>query len=168
MSERNRHKLDRAEIADLYARHGSALLGYASSLLCDRSAAEDILHQLFLNLLDPNALAPLEIRPYLFRAVRNAALNRRRIDSRQVAIGAAEDLWFEVPDGNQESALALESALRTLPQDQREVVVMHVWAEMTFEEIGGILDISVNTAASRYRYAVLKLRNQMISRPVME
>lgn len=168
MGDRNRHKLDRAEIADLYARHGSALLGYASSLLCDRSAAEDILHQLFLNLLDADVLAPLEIRPYLFRAVRNAVLNRRRTDARQVAIDAIENFWFEMPDGNHEAAIALESALRQLPEDQREVVVMHVWGDMTFEEIGGILGISLNTAASRYRYAVLKLRDHMVGKAVTE
>ena len=48
--------------------------------------------------------------------------------------------------------------LAALPQDQREVIVLKIWHEHTFEEIGELLEISPNTAAGRYRYGLQKLR----------
>ena len=48
--------------------------------------------------------------------------------------------------------------LATLPQEQREVIVLKIWHEHTFEEVGELLDISPNTAAGRYRYGLQKLR----------
>jgi RNA polymerase sigma-70 factor (ECF subfamily) len=54
--------------------------------------------------------------------------------------------------------LALQSALRMLPQEQREIVVLHIWGELTFEDAAAIVGISPNTAASRYRYGLGKLR----------
>jgi RNA polymerase sigma-70 factor, ECF subfamily len=54
--------------------------------------------------------------------------------------------------------------LGELPEDQREVIVMHVWAELTFSEIGELLGVSSNTVASRYRYAMAKLRDSMCAK----
>jgi len=55
----------------------------------------------------------------------------------------------------------LEASLRTLPENQREVVVLKVDGELTFEQIGAALGISANTAASRYRYALERLRTSL-------
>jgi RNA polymerase sigma-70 factor (ECF subfamily) len=93
---------------------------------------------------------------YLFRAVRNRVLNQIRDRSREVALDG-EAQWLESPSGSTETAIALQSALRTLPQEQREVIVLRVWGQMTFEEIAGVAGISPNTAASRYRYGLAKL-----------
>ena len=59
----------------------------------------------------------------------------------------------------------LETALRSLPAEQREVVVMKVWGEQTFDVIGHALEISPNTAASRYRYGMEALRKWMKQEP---
>jgi RNA polymerase sigma-70 factor (ECF subfamily) len=48
--------------------------------------------------------------------------------------------------------------LAKLPKDQREVIVLKIWHEMTFEAIGGVLDLSPNTVAGRYRYGMQKLK----------
>lgn len=48
--------------------------------------------------------------------------------------------------------------LAELPVEQREVIVLKIWHEYTFEEIGGLLDTSPNTVAGRYRYGLQKLR----------
>ena len=56
---------------------------------------------------------------------------------------------------------AVDTALKTLPQEQREVIVLRVWGQMTFEEAAAALDIPVNTAASRYRYGLARLRQQL-------
>ena len=49
--------------------------------------------------------------------------------------------------------------LKGLPADQREVIVLKIWHDYTFEEIGTILEISPNTAAGRYRYGLKKMKN---------
>jgi RNA polymerase sigma-70 factor (ECF subfamily) len=54
--------------------------------------------------------------------------------------------------------------MAALPDDQQQVIVLHVWGELTFPQIGELLDISSNTAASRYRYALAKLRESMCAK----
>ena len=143
----------------LYDKHASALLAYARSLGPDRGSAEELVQQVFLALLEGRKL-PAEPRPYLFRAVRNTALNRHRASSRQVPI--EEDApWFAKDGVPGESELDLRRALAALPPEQREVVVMHLWGGLSFEETGRALDISPNTAASRYRYALSALRARL-------
>ncbi len=65
--------------------------------------------------------------------------------------------------GNTEAELALQQALGELPDEQREVVMMRIWSGMTLEEIGTATGVTLNTAASRYRYALQKLR-QLLKR----
>jgi RNA polymerase sigma-70 factor (ECF subfamily) len=142
----------------LYDAHGPALLAYASALLRDPSAAEDVLHQVFLNLLRGRTTLSGEPAHYLFRAVRNAALNHVRGRSREVEL-ADGGVWLQSPDASKETSLALQSALRTLPEEQREVVVLRIWGGLTFEDAAAVIGIPPNTAASRYRYGIAKLRD---------
>jgi RNA polymerase sigma-70 factor, ECF subfamily len=141
----------------LYERHGRALLAYACALLRDPSAAEDVLHQVFLNVLRGKAAIDGDPVPYLFRAIRNTALNHIRGQSREVELAGA-GVWLESPDGSTEESLALQSALATLPAEQREVVVLKIWGQLTFEEVAAVIGVSPNTAASRYRYGLEKLK----------
>ena len=67
-------------------------------------------------------------------------------------------MWLESPDGSRETSLALQSALRMLPGEQREIVVLRIWGALTFEEAAAVIGISPNTAASRYRYGIAKLK----------
>jgi RNA polymerase sigma-70 factor (ECF subfamily) len=150
-------KLTYAEVQDLYQRHGPALLAYATGLLGSRASAEDVLHQVFLSLLS-KAEQPAEARPYLFKAVRNRALNSRRSGARIVPLHDHDQQWLVKPQGMMEAGIEVERALRDLPPEQREVVLMRVWGEMTLEEIATMLDVPANTVASRYRYALGKLR----------
>jgi RNA polymerase sigma-70 factor (ECF subfamily) len=94
--------------------------------------------------------------PYVFKAVRNAALNVRRQEARLIPLESESD-WFESANGISELALAVQEALITLPDLQREVVVLHIWCGMTFVEIATLIQIPSDTAASRYRYALSKL-----------
>lgn len=142
---------------ELYERHGRALLAYACALLRDASAAEDVLHQVFLNMLRGRASSVAEPAAYLFRAVRNGALNHIRGQSRETDLDGAA-VWLESPDGSREMSLALQSALSTLPAEQREVIVLHIWGQLTFEEAAAVIGVSPNTAASRYRYGLAKLK----------
>lgn len=145
-------------IGALYEAHGRALFAYASSLTPDSAVAEDVVHQVFLKLLKSRDVAlPERPLPYLLKAVRNTALNDLRQRRREVELNA-EAGWLEAPAGREEEALALEAALNMLPQEQRELIVLRTWAELTFEEAAAVVGCSPNTAASRYRYGRDKLR----------
>jgi len=147
----------RAGIERLYEQHGRVLLAYACSFVHSVAEGEDIVHQVFARLLRGDvAITGLPLA-YLCRAVRNTALNQRRSWQREAAF-EEEARWLEAPAGMEESAIAIERGMSLLPTDQREVVILHVWGGLTFSEIADALSISANTAASRYRYALGKLR----------
>jgi len=154
-------KLRYEDVQELYREHGAALLAYAAALLGESAAAEDVLHQVFLKLLGGRFGPPSNARPYLFRAVRNTALNFRRSRARDVSLNEDQLQWLVRPAEAVDAGLALQQALRELPIEQREVVVMHVWGAMTLEEIAKVLELSANTVASRYRYGLRKLREIM-------
>jgi RNA polymerase sigma-70 factor (ECF subfamily) len=156
----NRNKLDPELIEELYDQHARVMLAYAASLLPDHQASEDVLHQVFMKLLQGGTHINGSPVPYLYRAIRNAAFNYRRDRSREVGLDA-DHCWVESPRGLETAGLALDSALRELPAEQREVIVLHVWGQMTFEETAAALEISANTAASRYRYGLAKLKERL-------
>lgn len=148
------------EVQALYQQHGPGLLLYACSLLGRKHAAEDVLQQVFMKLLEQNSI-PEEPRPYLFRAVHNVALNQIRSESKQVELADIEP-WFETPQHDHAARVTLTVELMRLPEEQRQVLVLHIWGGLSFDEIGSVLAISANTAASRYRYALQKLRGAML------
>jgi RNA polymerase sigma-70 factor (ECF subfamily) len=152
--------LDHEQVRTLYEQHGRVLLAYAIALLPDRASSEDVLHQVFVKLLQGRIGINGPPVHYLYRAIRNAALNYRRNHAREVEL-VGEGRWLESPPGMETMGLALESALAALPPEQREIIVLHVWGQMTFQDAAAALDISVNTAASRYRYALAKLKERL-------
>ena len=150
-----------AEIDLLYRKHGPALLLFALAIMGERSRAQDAVHHVFLKLLERGDLRRAgDKKAYLFRCVRNAVLNERKCQDRQRPLD--DEAWFSPPDQDYAGEQNLRRALLALPDDQRQVVVLHVWGELTFSQIGGLLDVSSNTAASRYRYALTKLRDSML------
>jgi RNA polymerase sigma-70 factor, ECF subfamily len=143
------------EVHRLYQEHAPALLAYACALLGVRATAEDVVHTVFLKLIHENKPLANPV-PYVFRAVRNAALNVRRQEAHQTPL-EDEPAWFESANGTREAALAVQEALVALPDLQREVVVLHIWCGMTFAEIADLAQIPPDTAASRYKYGLSKL-----------
>jgi len=133
-----------------------------------RSAAdaEDIVQEAFVKFWRRNH--NIDNRALLYATVRSIALDFLRRDSRRarreaVAVADTEPSVqpkFEVED---ESQRALVAALDLLPAEQREVLVMKIWNELTFAEIASALGISQNTAASRYRYAHAALKKNLPS-----
>lgn len=150
-----------AEVESIYQQHGSSLLLFALAIAGDRGRAQDAVHQVFLKILEAGTLRQIaDVKAYLFASVRNAVLNAARVQQRNVALDE-ESAWFVPPQRDYAAELNLRRALRSLPEDQREVVALHMWGELTFLQIAEILEISSNTAASRYRYALAKLRESM-------
>jgi len=153
-------KLSADEVRQLYDRHGAALLLYARGFVTDASAAEDLVHGVFLSLLRTRPRIREAPAAYLYRAVKNAALNVQRHRAREAPMPDHEP-WFTHSSGDREAALALQAALEELPAEQREAVVMRIWSGMTLEEVAVAMGVPLNTAASRYRYALEKLRERL-------
>jgi RNA polymerase sigma-70 factor (ECF subfamily) len=147
---------DREKLRQLYEEHGRGLIAFACSFVRSFAAAEDVLHQVFERLLRSNIELPDPPAPYLYRAVKNAALNHVRDRSRDVELD--HDDWLEHPPGMEEAAVMLQSLLRSLPEEQREIIILRIWGQMSFDEAAGTLGIPLKTAASRYRYGLEKLR----------
>jgi RNA polymerase sigma-70 factor (ECF subfamily) len=85
-------------------------------------------------------------------------LNHRRSLWRRLTRELESQRWFEPASGETDAERAAMRRLRSLPAEQREVIVLKIWHGYTFEAIGQLLDISANTAAGRYRYGLQKLR----------
>jgi RNA polymerase sigma-70 factor (ECF subfamily) len=144
-----------------FSELGPGLLLFARQWVRSAADAEDIVQEAFVRFWQRNH--SIEKRGLLYAMVRTIALDLIRRDSRRarreaVAMSEAEQTaepQFHVED-EQQQALAL--ALDRLPHDQREVLVMKIWNELTFAEIAEALGISQNTAASRYRYGLAALR----------
>jgi RNA polymerase sigma-70 factor (ECF subfamily) len=153
------HRLGREDVARLYTEHGGLLLGYACTLLGDLSTAEDMVQQVFSRVLHGDIAIRGAPVAYFCRAIRNAVLNHRRTRSREVELDEHATGWLEAPRGLEEMGLAVERALQCLPEEQREVIVLRVWGQLSFQEIADTLEAPANTVASRYRYGLAKLRD---------
>jgi RNA polymerase sigma-70 factor, ECF subfamily len=152
------------EIETLYRQYGAALLLFASAISGDRGRAQDALHQVFLKAIENGSLSDaINKKAYLFACVRNAVLNDVKLQDRNMPLDI-DSAWFSPPDRDYAGEQNLRRALGELPDDQREVIVLHVWGELTFSEIADLLGVSSNTAASRYRYALAKLRGAMLAK----
>lgn len=92
--------------------------------------------------------------------MRNAALNGMKTQERMVAFEQGTP-WFDVLNRDFTEELSVRRGLLALPSEQRQVVVLRVWCGLTFAETASLLEISANTVASRYRYALEKLREAM-------
>src|SRR5438270_2208176 len=141
----------------LYRAKGAELLLYGRALGLSHSEAEDVLQETFMTLMQ-RAEAPAQPEHYCIRSFRNRALNYRRSLWRRLAREWESLRWFErAPDESARERAAMQ-ALATLPREQREVIVLKIWHEYTFEDLGELIGISPNTAAGRYRYGLQKLR----------
>ncbi|HYA48974.1 MAG TPA: sigma-70 family RNA polymerase sigma factor [Burkholderiales bacterium] len=151
---------------ELYDRYGEKMYHYLALKLGSPEDAEDVLQEAFCRLARYSLRWALVRNPraFVFKVLRNEA-NRflaRRIKQRagdQVVMGEAGRL-ASVIEGPAEAALAVR-ALGELPDEQREVIVLKVFQDFSFKEIAAICGLSINTAASRYRYGIEKLRSSL-------
>src|SRR5947209_661006 len=140
------------------------LVLFARQWVQSASDAEDIVQEAFVRFWRRNH--NVANRALLYATVRSIALDFIRRDSRRarreaIAVSESEhsvEPEFQLED---ESQQALAIAMGRLPKDQREVLVMKIWNELTFAEIGQALGVSQNTAASRYRYGLENLKKTL-------
>lgn len=145
-----------------FEAYGRQLLLFARQWATSAAGAEDIVQEAFVRFWQSPHRNDAEAHLQLFAMVRRAGLDHVRATSRRAtrefAAVADEDTvaWF-APATDERDA-SIQAGLRQLPLEQREVVVLKIWGELTFEQIARTLDIPANTAASRYRYALEALR----------
>lgn len=145
------------------------LVRFAAAITRHQQDAEDAVQAALVRLVgQPELIGQIDAPwPYLLRMVRNEALVLGRRKQRLTIVGDLADLvtrcrvdLLEL----EESQRAVWAALRALPPEQAEVVVLKIWEQMTFAQIGQTLELSPNTVASRYQYALAKLSERLARR----
>jgi RNA polymerase sigma-70 factor (ECF subfamily) len=156
---------DPCALERLFDRAAPRMLRYGLTLVRRREDAEDAVQAALVRLAkNPQALAAVQWPwAYLLRMVRNEAL--RILARRRPVLALWDDLAGRVSGPNAvelaERDAEVQGALRRLPADQAEVVVLKIWEGMTFQEIADVTGESLNTVASRYRYALTKLQSSL-------
>ena len=151
-----------------FAEHGARLRLIARQWTRSEADADDVVQEAFVRFWkhqrhlpgDPNALVVTSIRRAALDLLRRT--DRRGIREKAVAAETETVAWFEPEADPRLQALA--QSLPLLPAEQREVVVLKVWGALTFDQIGEQLQLSPNTAASRWRYAMEALRKLLTAR----
>ena len=155
-----------AQVETIFDELAAPVLGYLVTLLGDRHHAEDVLQNVFCRLFRVVA-AQQHIqnhRAFIFTVARNEALREfdRRRRRRDLTVGDSAIFVTQAgADLDPVELAGIEEALSALPAEQREVVYLKIYGDLSFLEISDCLDIPANTAASRYRYAMQKLRQRL-------
>jgi len=162
---------DQPDLEGLYDNHAQALYGFLLNLTRHEANTRDLLQEIFIKLarrpsLMDNVRSP---RSFLLRLAHHAVIDQFRRETTQTKYTeklahdpAMTNLFTPTEDPDlADFRNALTEALQHLPTDQRAVVHLKLWEQMTFEDIAGTLEIPLNTAASRYRYGLDKLRNHL-------
>ncbi len=153
----------------LYDAHAPSLYAFLLNLTRDDATTRDLLQEVFIRLArQPELLrAARDERAFLLRLAHNAAIDTfRRQSTRErnfEAFGAEQVGLFAASADPDEAEFRrqLAAALGELPPDQRAVVHLKLWEGLTFDALAELLGIPLNTAASRYRYGLDKLRERL-------
>ncbi len=153
----------KSEVGQFYCRSWSALVSYAFIWTGEFCLAEDAVQTAFVKLMDKDML-PRELRPYMFRAVRNEALQRRRSANREPPLPEGFDTWWSLaaPECScAESKDLMDEAMKILREQERETIVLKELVGMTLREIAQIQEVSIKTVASWHRRGMFKLRQRL-------
>jgi RNA polymerase sigma-70 factor (ECF subfamily) len=149
-------------------RCGDGLFLYARQLCRNDADAADVVQEAFLRVWRKhanNGVTEPDLPALCYAAVRYTVLDRQRQAARRHRreITAGESLYdqpplFESSLEQAEERARLEAAIHRLPVEQQEVLTLKIWGELTFQQIATVTDESPNTVASRYRLALVALR----------
>ncbi len=141
----------------IYQNFADKLIQYAvHSFKLSLEQAEDAVHEALLPwVIDSDKMMEIEnISAYLYASLRHACFRIRKQSQTKQAFVEIESETTTDPH----LAFDVEQALKILPEEQREAVFLKIWGELSFEEIATIQNVSLQTTASRYRYALGKLK----------
>jgi len=158
--------MSEVSLESLYDGYGRSLYRFALTLVGSTDDAEDAVSEVFARVArDPDRLGRVgDIRAYLFSSTRNAAYSilraRRRRENIETTL-CGEIIVAAQGSGHMHDSEAVCRAFAGLPVEQREVVVLKVYDQMTFREIAEATRTRMNTVVSRYRYGIEKLRQAL-------
>jgi RNA polymerase sigma factor (sigma-70 family) len=147
-----------------FRAHAAQLVLYARQI--NAAHAADAVQEAFVALMQ-QPREPRNVKAWLYRAVRNAALSIRRSegrrDHRHLKLAELQQAWFEHRPENVIDAETAQAVLATLPAAQREVIVLRLWAEMGFAEVATLMGLPPSTVYDHYRDGLAALRQKMES-----
>jgi RNA polymerase sigma-70 factor (ECF subfamily) len=152
-------------------QHGAALMLLARHWVGGRTDAEDVVQEAFIRFWRSRERVAEPVA-YLYACVKRCAMDWRRGRDRrsrreQISARPESESRFDATLEQRERRDAIEAALVRLPDKQAEVLVMRIWGGLTFPQIAAAIDVSVATAASRYRYALDRLREQLAAEAIL-
>lgn len=155
----------------IYSKYETYLITVATALLNNTDAAEDVLHDFFVSFVKSSDKIRLRGNLKAFLATCVANLARNRIKRMQLEPMALDDncqiesdlLQPDLLAIQEEETAVLNRAMSQLPYEQREVLILHLHADLKFTQIAKLRSASVNTIRSRYRYGLEKLRSLLNS-----
>jgi RNA polymerase sigma-70 factor (ECF subfamily) len=153
-----------------FDENGPRLLLFARGWSVSKDCAEDLVQETMLRLWHYQADRggqPPDL-PLAFSTIRFCGLNQKRTDSRRrkreeaiIYLNDFEDVWLDPTLEEDEEAALLRDAVQRLTPKLRDVITMKIWGNLTFQEIAIALAIPANTCASRYRYALTQLAQEL-------
>jgi RNA polymerase sigma factor (sigma-70 family) len=147
-------------LTQLLDDHSAALVLYAQQW-CD--VPEDVVQEAFICLMRQRPV-PSNAVGWLYRVVRNTAISRARSKTRrtrhETSAGSAQPAWFEPKTDDVLDAATAIAALSSLPQHEREVIVLRIWSGLSFEEIAELIGKSTSTAHRWYEAGLATLRSK--------
>ena len=157
----------RDALAAIYRQYLGHLITIAAALTGDVNTAEDIVHDFFVSFAatPPKLKLNGHLKAYLTTCVVNRVRDRYRSKTPEpVALCQTNTPCAHTTEPltaalENEKSNHLCRALNQLPQDQREVIVLHLRGRLKFRRIAQLQNVSINTIQSRYRYALDKLRS---------
>ena len=164
---------DENSLSILINRHQSKIYGFIYSKLSDRDMADDIFQDTFIKViktLKSNSYNEEgKFLPWVMRISHNLIIDHYRRNKKMPMFRETEDFSiFSIMSDNVpniESQLItsqvendLRKLIEELPEDQKEVLVMRMYQDLSFKEISELTGVSINTALGRMRYAIMNLR----------
>lgn len=145
------------------AEHGPKFLLFARQQTRFEVDAQDLVQEAVVECWRRQAIGAPPAAGLVFATIRRRAVDLGRSEHRRAgreaaAVREAPGDWFDGSLEEQERNQLIQKAMNGLPDIYREVLTLKVWGELTFAEIAETLEISANTAASRYRYGLAELR----------
>ena len=157
----------RAELEQVYHQHRQALFSLALTITGCAGLAEDAVHEAFVRLCGMQKQPSGRLAAYVFATVRNAAMDccrrakRERTIAETLFADAAKNGGLAVAGSSEELAERLRREIELLDESTREIIVMKIFGELTFDEIGNVLNTPAATVATRYRRTLMTLEERL-------
>lgn len=157
------HELNEMTWAAWVDAHADKLLLFARQQARSEADAQDVVQDAVLEAANYCGTGQPPPVPLVFATIRRRAIDlARKQDRRSQRESAAGEAvateWFDPDVADREMIQLMQTALRQIPAEQREVITLRLWGGLTFAEIARTLEVSANTAASRYRYGLEAVR----------